>query len=59
MEKESRAMEEIHRIMEKLYEKRKGLSEEEILADIHSISERLIKEKGLNLKRVTVKEKVV
>lgn len=39
-------MQEIHQIMEKLHERRKGMGEEEILADIHNSSEKLIREKA-------------
>ena len=49
--KESKAMREIHEIMERSYEKRKGLSDEEVLKDIHRSSEELMKKYNLNLRR--------
>ncbi len=56
---EPRAMKEIHKIMEKLYEEEKSLSQEEILKRIHESSEALIREKGLKLERVRRKAQIV
>lgn len=58
MRNEPKAMQEIHRIMEKLHDKRNHLSEKEILADIHHSAERLIKEGKLNLKKVERKANI-
>ena len=47
--KEPEAMQEIHRIMEKLHERRKNMTEEQILQDIHSGSQEAIKRYKLKL----------
>lgn len=51
MTKEPRAMKEIHEVMERSYEKRKGLSDEEMLKQIHNSSEELMKKYKLKLRR--------
>ncbi len=47
---EPRPMKEIHEIQEKLYEERKGMTDEEILEDFHRTTEELIHKFGLKIK---------
>lgn len=48
---ESGAMRQIHEIRERLFEKRKNMSEKELVRHINSVAERFIKENNLKLKR--------
>ncbi len=48
---EPRPMKEIHEIMERLHEKRKGMTTQEILDDFHRASEEAINKLGLKVRR--------
>lgn len=50
--KEPKAMEEIHKIREQLYERRKKMSPEEEIRDIQKSVEKFEKETGLKLRRL-------
>lgn len=52
MNKEPRAMREIHEIREHLYEKEKGLSGKELIEKIHQRAQECIKKYGLKLRIV-------
>jgi hypothetical protein len=54
--KESRVMEELHKIREKIYEEEKNLSIEERIKKTREESEKYIKEHNLKLKRVPSKK---
>lgn len=51
MYKEPKAMQEIHRIQEQLYQERRGLSQEEVLKKIRKEAENVRKKYGLTLKK--------
>ena len=51
-----KGLEEIHKIMEKIYEEEKSLSLEQRVKKIREESDRFIKERNLDLKRVRPKE---
>jgi len=50
--KEPKAMREIHEIMERSYEKRKNMSDEEIIRDINESAEQFMKKYNLKLRRL-------
>ena len=54
---EPKPMREIHEIMEKIYEKEKKMSKEEILKNIHEAAEELIAQKGLHLRKAKTRAK--
>jgi len=56
MIKESKAMKEVHEIMERIYESQKGMSPEEIVKDFNKSSEEFIKKHNLKLRRAEDKE---
>ena len=47
---------EIHKIMEEIYEEEKGLSAEQRIKKLREESDKFMRERGLNLKRVKPKE---
>jgi len=47
---------EIHKIMEAIYEEEKGLSKEQRIKKLREESDKFMRERGLNLKRVKPKE---
>ena len=51
MFKEPKAMQEIHRIQEQLYQERRGLSNREVITRVHKEAEEVKKKYGLRLKR--------
>ena len=51
-----KALDEIHQIMERIYEEEKNLSQEERLKKIHQESEEFLKERDIKLRRVSPKE---
>lgn len=53
--KESRVMQELHRIREKIYEEEKDLSIEERVRKVREESEKYIQEHNIRLKRVNPK----
>ena len=55
MFEEPKAMQEIHRIQEQLYEERKGLSDKEVLEKIRKEAENVIKKYGLKFKKRKVR----
>ncbi len=54
---EPKSMKDIHEIQEKLYEERKGMTDEEILKDLHQTTEELIRKHGLKIKTLS-KQKI-
>ncbi|MDI6783430.1 MAG: hypothetical protein QME64_04955 [bacterium] len=62
MNPEPRPMKEVHRIMERLYEKRTGMTPEEIINSIESATSRFVESFGLKerwIKKIKNKEKEV
>lgn len=53
---EPKSMKEIHEIMERLYKKRKEMSKDEVIKDIHDGAERAAKEYGLKIKKAFPKD---
>ena len=51
-----KGLEEIHKIMEKIYEEEKSLSSEQRIKRIREESDKFIQERNLDLKRVRPKE---
>ena len=56
--KESKEMEELHKIMEKFYEEDKDLSPEQKVKKIREESERFMIERGLHLRRIKNKQPI-
>ena len=54
--KRSKGLEEIHEIMEKIYDDEKGLSAEQRVKKLKEESDRFMQERKLKLKRVKSKE---
>lgn len=55
MTKESRAMEEIHKIREKLYKKRKDMTDKETIDDINKTAEEFLRKHNLKLRIIQKK----
>lgn len=53
--KEPKSMQEIHEIMEKLYNKRKKMNRNEIVEDIHEGAKELIGRYGLKIENASSK----
>lgn len=51
MYKEPKAMQEIHKIQEQLYEERRGLSDKEVIGKVRQEAEEVIKQYGLKFKK--------
>lgn len=49
---ESKTLEKVHKIMERLYEKRINMSDEEVINDINKSSEEFMKKHNLKLRRI-------
>jgi hypothetical protein len=56
MIKKSKELKEMHEIMEKIYEEEKGFNAEQRVRKIKEESEKFMKERKLNLKRIGPKE---
>jgi len=56
MIKEPKELKEIHEIMEKIYEEEKGFNAEQRVRKNKEESEKFMKERKLNLKRISPKE---
>jgi hypothetical protein len=54
--KEPKAMEDLHKIMEKFYEEDKNLSSEQKIKKIREESESFMRERGLRLRRMKGKQ---
>jgi hypothetical protein len=57
--REPKGMQEVHEIMERLYDKRKKMSRKEVIEDIHKGADELIKRYGLKIEKAPLKESVV
>ncbi len=53
--KERKSMQEIHEIMEKLYNKRKKMKRKEVVEDIHAGAQECKKRYGLKIEKVSSK----
>lgn len=53
--KEPKSMQEIHEIMEKLYNKRKKMSRKEVVEDIYLGAKELIRRYGLRIEKASTK----
>lgn len=51
--KERKSMQEIHEIMEELYNKRKKMNRKEVVEDIHAGAKELIRRYGLKIEKAT------
>jgi hypothetical protein len=56
--KEPKSMQEIHEIMERLHDKRKKMSREEVVEDINRGADELIKRYGLKIEKAPSKVSV-
>ncbi|MBU0694460.1 MAG: hypothetical protein KKC11_07335 [Candidatus Omnitrophica bacterium] len=52
-----KGLDEIHQIMEEIYDEEKNLASEERIKRIRQESERFLKERNVNLKRILLREK--
>ena len=59
MSKEKKSMEDIHKIMESLYNKRVGMSTEEIIREIKEGAEKIKKDYNVGLRKQVHLAKVV
>ena len=53
--KERKSMQEIHEIMEKLYNKRKKMKRKDVVEDIHAGANEFIKRYGLKIEKASSK----
>lgn len=53
--KEPKSMQEIHKIMERLHDKREKMSRVEVVEDIHEGADELIKKYGLKIEKAPLK----
>lgn len=53
--KERKSMQEIHKIMEELYNKRKKMNRKEVVEDIHAGAKELIRRYGLKIEKASSK----
>ena len=54
--KRLKGLDEVHEIIEKIYEEEKDLTPEQRIEKLHEESEKFMSERGLSLKRVMPKE---
>lgn len=53
---EPKSMREVHEIMERLHEKRKSMSREEVIKDIRDGAKKVVEEYGLKIEKVVPKD---